>query len=81
MTEWQPIETAPKDGTNIILCQGARVTAGEWYSDRGDEDRDGWEGWMSQDGGFADDDPPEYWMPLPAPPSDSKEPIAAKNRK
>jgi hypothetical protein len=27
---WQPIETAPKDGTPIILCRGSIVTSGYW---------------------------------------------------
>ena len=32
--EWQPIETAPKDGTVIILARGCRVTAGHWEPER-----------------------------------------------
>ena len=81
--QWQQIDTAPKDGTEILLCRGARVTAGQWlaWTDTVDEFhgatgvylgqsvQDSGECWMTLDGGFTDDDPPTHWMPLPAPPS------------
>ena len=60
---WQPIETAPKDGTDVILWDPALdvgVTIGSWsdYKKSGD-----W--WMEgeQVTGF-----PSHWMPLPEPP-------------
>ena len=28
--EWQPIETAPKDGTHVLLSYSGRVTYGYW---------------------------------------------------
>lgn len=31
---WMPIETAPKDGTPIILCREDRVTAGHWEPEK-----------------------------------------------
>jgi hypothetical protein len=81
--EWLPIETAPKDGTEIILARGPRVTSGSWYEEEpyikerrdmdgnyiDQDESDGLAFWMSADGGFADDEPPTHWMPLPAAPS------------
>ncbi len=71
---WQPIETAPKDGTEVILFhppenyQGieypARVTAGSWIEWDETPECDGGSIWMSLDGGFREDTP-THWLPLP----------------
>lgn len=90
---WRPIETAPKDGTDILLfCpQGDggrqveyRVTEGHWHFDPGgvwehrdldgrwigQDESDGFEGWLSWDGGFSEETMmPTHWMPLPSPPA------------
>jgi|GEM_PF-1728610 len=81
IAEWRPIETAPKDGTEIILRKADRVSAGNWidpvristepHATTGEpvqlvEHEEGF--WQSWDGGFADDDEPTHWMPLPEPP-------------
>jgi hypothetical protein len=78
---WRPIETAPKDGTPILLFGDDRVTSGHWsapsaiprliYQDgfAPEPEWDEWEPyWASWDGGFTDDYPPTHWMPLPAAP-------------
>ncbi len=66
MSNWQPIETAPKDGSNIILGCPTYVDAGYWEA----------EGWTL----YPDDTAPEsdycqrftpaptHWQPLPEPP-------------
>ena len=88
MMEWQPIETAPKDGAEIILCRGKRVTCGAWveedeetmseYHSNGTYLGEYPTGkiypayWMSQDGGFTDEEPPTHWMALPEPPKVNK---------
>jgi len=80
MSNWQPIETAPKDGTEIILTNGVAVSQGWWMHVEGgitehrdldgryigqDED-DGYIGWWDVGGGMLPE--PIYWQPLPAPP-------------
>lgn len=83
MSEWPPIETAPKDGSEIILRRGKRVTAGCWhervetspeYDSTGEyigrTVQDGGALWISNDGGFTEEEPPTHWMPLPEPPHD-----------
>lgn len=77
---WQPIETAPKDGTGILLSNGKDVAEGHWYFEEGGttEHRDmdgryigqteseGYAGWLDWDGGMQPD--PTHWMPMPPPP-------------
>ena len=59
---WQPIETAPKDGTWVLLYHfHARIS--DWYWD-GDK-------WNSDVLEWSDDQAelaPTHWMPLPTPP-------------
>jgi len=70
--DWQPIETAPKDGSGILIAGGTyiysdyepmpflSVTIAQWY-------QDGWRGDT-----FAHDEwnvhKPTHWMRLPEPP-------------
>jgi hypothetical protein len=61
MTNWQPIETAPKDGTDV-LC---------WHSRVGAMVLSFWDGnWREKANCLALRDPPLLWMPLPEPPKD-----------
>lgn len=62
---WQPIETAPKDGTRVLLV----INHGEW----GDAVWTGlWaDGWMVSYGKAQAN--PTHWMPLPPPPIVGKE--------
>lgn len=52
---WQPIQTAPKDGTEILLYAGGSGI-GQW---------DDMLGWWSE-GNFMNN--PTHWMPLPTDP-------------
>jgi hypothetical protein len=78
---WQPIETAPKDGAELLLFAPGRVTYGAWHTPSVTPRivyRDGFAPepeyeefvpfWASWDGGFTDEHPPTHWMPLPAAP-------------
>ena len=57
MSELLPIETAPRDGTWLLLWDGAFVLG--FWSSKGTWD----------DGGFHDDmSEITHWMPLPPPP-------------
>jgi hypothetical protein len=68
MSSWHPIDTAPRDGREILVwCNGPRVT-GCYIAVQVDEE----EGWMERDGAFCfapDLGLPSHWMPLPSEPS------------
>lgn len=60
--EWQPLETAPKDGRAILgFIPGWFAICGTWFQDG--------QWWMAagQDGRMGCP-PPTHWMPLPEPP-------------
>lgn len=80
---WLPIETAPKNGTPVLLTNGKTVAHGEWLHQEAyirerrdldgryiDQDEfDGFDGWVDWTGGMLPE--PTHWMPLPPPPGAS----------
>ena len=62
---WQPIETAPKDGSTILYSAGGWVCAGCWHIRE--------EQWREHNNFPSDswgtEDYPTHWMPLPSPPA------------
>jgi hypothetical protein len=65
MSAWQPIETAPKDGTELLLhCEYGSLVLGAWQE--WEEVTGPKEGWLDNGEGFTLT--PTHWMPLPAPP-------------
>ena len=63
MTGWQPIDTAPRDGRNILLRSERGVTYGGWISAwNRNEDYSDYEGWWSVD---CSEEPFSHWMPVP----------------
>lgn len=69
MSEWQPIETAPKDGTEIFTAKMKPERFGSYFY----AVRSKWRGseWVMDLGDrWSPFDPdPTHWMPLPAPPT------------
>lgn len=70
---WQPIETAPKDGTRILLfVGGSMIVVGQWDSDRNAaKPKPYWDNDLRYVFGktHARSVPITHWMPLPKPPS------------
>jgi hypothetical protein len=63
MNEWQPIETAPKDGSEILTFGSIGIMVVFW--------RDGF--WREKANFLGLRNPPTHWMPLPNPPKQEKE--------
>jgi hypothetical protein len=74
--EWQPIETAPKDGTWILVTGGdigynwdgdtiPAVTTAQWHYKS-------WQMAWFDSGCLGEYDNPTHWMPLPQPPKDNQ---------
>lgn len=65
--EWQTIETAPKDGTRILVSCVYDVDGDahshEWVDWWGSDDE--WEGWLDFPKEIPAPFPPTHWMPLP----------------
>lgn len=59
--EWRPIETAPKDGTEILVW----LSWGDYEITLWENDRWTWEDRLSSQ------PEPTHWMPLPPPPDAS----------
>lgn len=62
---WQPIETAPKDGTRIILHWSDKVVPG-FYLDNS-KSLAPWAGFRTMSGEATPTGKPTHWMPFPAP--------------
>jgi hypothetical protein len=58
--EWQPIETAPKDGTEVLVLGHERIRVA---INRG-------RGWLTVPGAWAVT--PTHWQPLPTPPGSDR---------
>lgn len=75
MSEWQPIETAPKDGTEILVWAKEGRRCARWVPGN-HRHKQGWADWIED----ADEDylseivylHPTDWMPLPDPPTSSE---------
>lgn len=71
MSEWQPIETAPRDGMPILGYKNGNMATVRWL----------WGDWsLCIPGGYAEEDDwnPTHWMPLPEPPAEAVEAAGRK---
>ena len=66
LNRWQPIATAPKDGTEILLGHGNSVWIDEWV-----KFEDGAACWMMCDQ-WSEPETPSHWMLLPEPPDNQQ---------
>ena len=74
--EWQPIKTAPKDGTRVLaVVRGWQVCVGRWdgdqwmYLDADDFFSDKtWHQYCAERAEAGAEWEPTHWMPLPATP-------------
>ena len=72
--QWQPIETAPKDGTEVILWVPFKgIAINGHYGEVSDGDWESgyrtWMEWLIADELWFQEDPsqaPSHWMPLPS---------------
>jgi hypothetical protein len=73
VSEWQPIETAPTDGTNVLAwLPGCGMEIGLFGSLFGPDEKGGAYWFSTKGDGFLYHGEPVYpthWMPLPPPPN------------
>lgn len=69
---WLPIESAPRDGTNILVWSPhgeahgkPSIVAVDWHTYNGESD---WRIGVGEFGPLALHAPPTHWQPLPEPP-------------
>jgi hypothetical protein len=68
MSGWQPIETAPRDGTNILIVNASgRADWGHNVPRVACWQKDGWWGYHETE--QITPHRATHWMPLPSPPS------------
>lgn len=66
--EWKPIETAPKDGTDVLLFANDSIAIAAWQTDW--PNRGEWAtGYSCADYGDYYVKNPTHWMSLPEPPA------------
>lgn len=69
MSDWQPIETAPKDGTRVLLADRYnRLTCGMWAPPIGEEPWDTF-GYFVESWGRERLMGVAYWAPVDEPPA------------
>ena len=70
--EWRPIDSAPKDGTAVLLGLSGWTSpfSGWWAKYETEDKKPGWtDGTRNEHKEYATFDP-SHWLPLPAPPKE-----------
>jgi hypothetical protein len=81
MSDWQPIETAPRDGKSVLLFYpdqepAERLVVG-WFENFGPYEKEMGAAGMWSEGGYVSKDGsivggtgphPTHWLPIPEPP-------------
>lgn len=73
MSEWQPIETAPQDGTPVLACFGGYTFPVRWMLSPMHKNLWGWHVLPWEPVSFVMVVQPTVWQPLPPPPPRVKE--------
>lgn len=69
MSEWQPIETAPKNTRVLGALQSGRIEIVRWFDDKyNKKPRPCWRWYTGYITGEREDQP-THWMPLPEAPA------------
>lgn len=68
MSEWRPIETAPKDGTWVLVCGNGWDVQMAWFALNRRINKAYWKNSLEWDDYDLADKHPTHWMPLPEPP-------------
>lgn len=71
--EWLDFDTAPKDGTHILVWRRGLINEAWWKKDILGNDVWGGEGWS-----FPEWDLPTHWTPKPLPPSNLPRPTESR---
>lgn len=72
--KWHPIETAPKEGENLLGYDSGEMFVMKWDQADNYGGRKGWVSqhfWADEHGDGFREYYPKYWMPLPPPPEES----------
>ena len=63
--KWQSLETAPKDGTFVLVAHMDGQITIRRHHERTDH-------WLDDEDFYMTDNHPTHWMPLPPPPETTK---------
>lgn len=72
--DWQPIETAPKDGEWVLLFSPDSIEPQSFVGQWRDDDNPWGGSWWSDypDAAYPIDSDPSHWMPLPPSPNQAE---------